>query len=465
MTDLRIPTGSDPGTYKQEGSAKVLNAYAEAGGASRKSAYTITPVAGMKTFGSYSGGACRGLLYVEDDDVIYAVRGGQIHKFEEDATSTLLGYVEGTQSLSIARNDNDNQQVVIVSDNYAYQLQNEQLDQLSYGDYLTPAGVTYCNGYFVFWQGDGRFFASELQSTEVTALNFATAEGDPDGLTAAFGMVKTLYLVGRRTIEVWAINPNAGDGFPFQPIGGAHLSIGCISPHSVVEFDQSMAFVGEDNVVYMVRGYQEAAISNDEVSELIEADTNKAGITATTYNRGRNKFLMLQGTDWTREFNLATNEWHNRESIYGGPWHCVHYARAWGRDFFGDTKLGQIFEADYTIHTDDGDAQVWGFDTQIFHAFPNGLSFERVDLDMETGDGISLTEDAKLMVSWSDDNGRTWSAERRPSLGKTGEYSTRARLQRLGQCGGKGRMFRVRISDPVIRSITSMSPIVEPVEL
>lgn len=61
--------------------------------------------------------------------------------------------------------------------------------------------------------------------------------------------------------------------------------------------------------------------------------------------------------------------------------------------------------------------------------------------------------DPQIMLDWSDDKGKTWSTEITASMGKIGEYGTRVIFRRLGS--SRDRIFRVSISDPVKRVITS----------
>jgi hypothetical protein len=54
----------------------------------------------------------------------------------------------------------------------------------SYPDPDLPAvnSVTSIDGYLVFTTGDGRAFATDLNTTAVNPLSFAQAEAKPDGL-------------------------------------------------------------------------------------------------------------------------------------------------------------------------------------------------------------------------------------------------------------------------------------------
>ena len=60
--------------------------------------------------------------------------------------------------------------------------------------------------------------------------------------------------------------------------------------------------------------------------------------------------------------------------------------------------------------------------------------------------------DPQIILDWSDDRGKTWSHSQQQSLGKIGEYGKRVIFRRLGQ--SFGRVFRIRMSDPVRLVIT-----------
>jgi hypothetical protein len=56
------------------------------------------------------------------------------------------------------------------------------------------------------------------------------------------------------------------------------------------------------------------------------------------------------------------------------------------------------------------------------------------------------------MLSYSKDNGRTWSGERWTKLGKMGEYMTRVIWRRFGST--RDAVFKIRMTDPVKFVIT-----------
>lgn len=459
MTQIPIPLRSNPGAYKLQGEPRLINCYPQSEGEELRAETVLIPSPGMKRFQSTDTEyPCRGMLYIEEDDRLYVAAGYSIWSIQENGTKTKLVMIPGPGYVYFARNDATNPQCVCVARNRAFIMQGGAAVYKRY--HFIPSGVTFCGGYFVFWEDTGRFWVSELRGTEVDGLSFATAEADPDGLVKAHGSLNTLYLIGKRTIEVWGIT---GADFPFSRIGGAHLRFGSESPHTVADFANGVALVANDNVVYLINGYNYQRISSNEVTRLIEQEPDKASIVAFTYRRGPNKFYVLQGTGWTREYNAATGTWSDRRTGPVKQFDSLFHVEAWGKDIFGSRSLGVFSEIDVNANTENGAELVWGFDTSVFHAYPRKLTFDRIDMDFETGVGdLDTTVDPLVMLSWSDDNGRTVKELRHLPLGKQGEYGRRVRSGRLGRASEKGRMFSVRISDPVFRGLSMIDVVASP---
>lgn len=78
---------------------------------------------------------------------------------------------------------------------------------------------------------------------------------------------------------------------------------------------------------------------------------------------------------------------------------------------------------------------------------------QRLELVFEQGVGIPQGQgsDPQVMLDWSDDGGRSWSAQRFRSMGKIGEYRRRTVWNQLGQA--RDRVYRYQVSDPVRRTL------------
>ena len=82
-------------------------------------------------------------------------------------------------------------------------------------------------------------------------------------------------------------------------------------------------------------------------------------------------------------------------------------------------------------------------------ADPAPLFVHEIHLDIEAGVGTTSGQGVApvVMLSWSEDDGRTWSSDMEASLGAIGQYRRRARFLRLGR--SYNRSWRFRITDPV----------------
>ena len=84
------------------------------------------------------------------------------------------------------------------------------------------------------------------------------------------------------------------------------------------------------------------------------------------------------------------------------------------------------------------------------------------ELFMESGAGLTSGQgsDPQIRISYSDDGGRTFSAERARSFGKIGEYNKRIVWRRLGRVPFN-RVVRFINTDPVKANILKMEGTLE----
>ncbi|MGK3946812.1 hypothetical protein ABK046_51665, partial [Streptomyces caeruleatus] len=68
-------------------------------------------------------------------------------------------------------------------------------------------------------------------------------------------------------------------------------------------------------------------------------------------------------------------------------------------------------------------------------------------IECGVGQGIALGAEAKLMLRYSNDGGKTWGNWRLLSLGKIGEHNARARANMLG--AARDRVWHIRVTDDV----------------
>lgn len=102
----------------------------------------------------------------------------------------------------------------------------------------------------------------------IDSLNFAEAEQQPDELISCRTQGDVIWLFGESSSEVWYADPNATDAAArFVRQQGQAFSRGIVEGTDVV-LDNTLIVVGDDDVVYVIRGGMEA-VSTPFISETI----------------------------------------------------------------------------------------------------------------------------------------------------------------------------------------------------
>jgi hypothetical protein len=344
-------------------------------------------------------------------------------------------------------------QIVIVSDLATFCLEDDILSFVSLPE--AANSVTILANRWIYGCDSGRSFYSELNdATDVGELNYVTAEARPDGLVRVYADRGELLLIGKVTTEIYT--PSTDADSPFIPLGGTFINKGCAARDSVASFDNTTVWIGEDwNVYRLGGGYAVTVVSTPAVVRAIKAVADKTTIKAYVDADEGHLFYVLTSDAFTLVFDAATQLWHERKSKDRPDWRAWPYVAAFGKRLVGDKASGTIHELSATTFTEDG---VVIRCELTLPDVPGILIHNLLEIDVATGVGLNVASDGiaydpKVMLTWSDDGGYTWSNERTVSLGKIGEYSKRARFTRLGMARGlRGRRYRIAITDPVMKA-------------
>ena len=377
----------------------------------------------------------------EMSGVLYAVAGEKLYSVDSAGTSTELGDIPGSDRVYMADNGT---QLCIVANPTGY-IYATSLAEITDPDWPGASTVTYMDGYFIFSRADsGQFFISALlDGTDIDALDFATAERSPDNVIRVIADHGELWLFGTKTIEVW-YNSGRAD-FPFERINAAAIERGCKSAATVTKMDNSLVWLGDDNIVYRANGYVPQRISDHGLEEDIESLTGAVG---WSYTQEGHKFYVLTYSSLTAVYDAATGLWHNRQTYGQGDWAPKHYCYCYDKHLVSGEK---IYYLDRSVYADDGGDIIAEIVSVPYGDNTISLVMRRFQLDIEAGVGLGTGEDPKATLSFSDDGGKTWSNEIEGSLGRVGNYSNRIVWRRLGRF--RQRILRVRISDPVKRAV------------
>jgi len=457
LVPLSFPSQSSPGETGHEGKARLINAYAEELGQDAKAPTKIRAAAGLKAFATLAGGTgARGMIVL--DNALYAVDGPILYKVDASGTASVIGGVPGSSPVFMAINRKaPTKQVAIVSEGQRFLLENDVLSPIADDDLPPPVSVHFLDGFFVFPIPDGRFFISAIdEGSDINSLDFATAEGSPDGLVAGATRARELWLFGERTIEVWQ---NTGDAsFAFERLPGVFIEFGCRAPNSVRKFLSTLVWVDHENIVRLADGYTPRRISSHAVERDLAAIADDTAIKGFTFTVTGHQFYCLTSPQWTWVFDGTTGLWHERQSYNQSNWRGLWSARFAGKTIIGDSEGGKLYELDGETYDEAGTPLVMDITAAPQHAYPSRLRINAFYADLIPGVGLNSSDieqsDPKVMLLYSKDGGVTFDHERLLRLGKIGETRVRVNASRLGLTSEDGWSPRLKVSAAVCRGLT-----------
>lgn len=327
-----------------------------------------------------------------------------------------------------------------------------------------PAGVkraTYQDGYFIVTgkAGSQSFWINQTPYDGATwdALDFASAEGSPDNTIGCISDHRELWLFGSNSAEIW-MNTGSSD-FPFQRSGNTFIEHGCAAAGTICKADNTVFWLGADDkgagTVWRAQGYTPVRISTHAIETAL-AGVELSDAFAFTYQQEGHIFyvLTLPTANQTWAYDVASQQWHQlawRNPSTGAlnRWRANCFVYFNGEHLVGDFENGNIYALDLDINTDDGDPILRLRRTVTTEKLQARLFYSTLIVDMETGVGTATGQGANplLMMRYSNDGGHTWSNEKTATVGKTGEYSARAKFNRLGS--GRNRVWEISMTDPV----------------
>jgi hypothetical protein len=420
---------------------------------------------GLKFQQTIGSGPIRGLwAHQTNGSDFYVVSGAELFKLTSlSATPILIGPIGGTGPVSIA----DNGTQIFFATNpggYIYNEATGAFGPITDPDFPGSATVTYLDGYFVFNEPNSQriWITSLLDGTDIDALDFASAEGSPDGVVTVFTDHRELWVFGTDTTEVWY---NAGlSDFPLTRIPGAFNELGCAAAASVAKMDNQIYWLGQDargrGMVYRAAGYIGQRVSTHAIEWQIQQYANISDATGYTYQQDGHSFYVLNfpSANATWVFDAATGAWHERAGFENGVFtrhRGNNMCNFEGNIVIGDYQNGNIYTFDLDVYEDNGQPQKW---LRSWRALPPGgndlkrTAHHSLQLDCETGVGLNDGQgsDPQVMLRWSNNGGHTWSNEHWVSIGPIGDYGRRAIWRRLGMTTKiRDRVYEVSGTDPV----------------
>lgn len=427
------------GRSKPWSGAKLVNAFAEKADGDKRADFAVMAVPGLVAFANLPEEPVRGTHVM--GGLAYAVSGSGLYSILSDGSYQRLGTIQGDGVVRMADNGS---QLGIAADGVGYVWTGSAL--VTPADLPAVTDIAYIDGYFLWSLRDSAQVAYSAinNGTVYDGLDIISAEGSPDGIVGIIANHRELLIFGGNSIEIFYNSGGADNAFERQ--GNAFIERGAFDRDSICKVDNSVHFMGDDRIIYRLDGYSPVRISTHAI-EYHMGDATFAR--AFSYTQEGHKFYCLTIDSGTFCYDMATGAWHERRSWGRTGYRAGSSITVYGKTLLGDNASGKIYYPDLDVNTEDGAIIKVEIDLPTLEASRQRVTMYQFEAYFETGVGLNDGQgsDPQIMLRYSDDGGRTWSNEIWRSLGRIGEYRTRAIWRSLGQF--RQRQMHLEITDPV----------------
>lgn len=326
--------------------------------------------------------------------------------------------------------------------------------------FVGPVSAAYQDGFGVVNEaGTDIWYQSDLFDLSVwEPLNFSSADALPDDIVALAELHRQIYVLKTNETEVWV---NAGlPGFTFQRLDGVLIHTGCAATFSPALVGEALAWLSRteqgQGIVMAATGYEPARISTHAIEDAVASYSRIDDAIGYAYQQGGHVFyvLIFPSGNATWVYDFSTKLWHQRAAFANGEF-SRHWSNCYaffaGQHIVGDYRNGNIYALSMDEPTDNGIPRKWVRSWRaLSEPIYDSVSFDSLQIDMETGTGVPDGTNPLVVLRWSDDGGHNWSDERFGSAGKVGETALRVMFRRLGSTrlnSGLDRIFELSSND------------------
>lgn len=319
---------------------------------------------------------------------------------------------------------------------------------------LVP-GAVFLDSYIAVGTPAGRLYTCNVGDPTIwNPLDYLTAEAEPDNSVGICKHLNYILNFGQWSTEVFYDNGNA-TGSPLEPAQAYKLEIGCADGNSIVQFEQTVMWVGTSQTVgagvYLIDGTSPVKVSTPYIERILGNSALKATRAyAVKYNGHMFYVLTLHDINKTIVYDFNEKMWYQwtmwaignpdtgAAATYGEQYFRPSYF-AGKRDtnyYFLDDDTGVIYNMSSSIYTDDGAPIYYRCVTDIVDSGTTKRKFyQRLEI---IGDKVPAT----MMIRHTGDDYKTWSSYRSVDLNK-------ARSQIYQSGADRRRAWEFLCTDPV----------------
>lgn len=403
---------------------------------------------GLAPFSSVGTGPIRGMLRQAGtfDGDLMAVSDEQLYRVDSDGNGSLVGDLPGQLRTTAAAT---RVRMIFVSDGIAYSTDGSTIVQVNMPDGRPVGSVAQLNGYFILTEfGTARVYYIEPGEVEPDGFDYFTTESSPGDNVRAVRIGDEIWFLKEEGAEVW--QPTGDADIPFQRVPGRNYDKGCRNADTAVLFDNSLAWVGQDGIVYRGAETPVRISTNSEEEKIRKADP--FSLRSWSFETDGHALLVVNTSLGTIVYDASTQAW-SEFSSWERPYWRAHVGEV--MDTFtvaGDDELGLIYMLDQERSNDNG-APMERILTGGIPVAGGSQACDNIALYVTTGTATDPNLAPEMTVRWSD-NGRTYGDPRYLSLNPQGQYGEPVRTNRLGVMRYPGRLFEFAITADVVATIS-----------
>lgn len=363
-------------------------------------------------------------------------------------TPAELGTIPGTSRAWFADNGT---QLMILVDGKGYIVNEDVLpvfQEITDPDFTAngaPETLVYLDSFFFCSTDEKKIIKSASNDgLNWNALEFGSAESDPDAIAALHVYNNKLYALGAE-VSTEEFQNLGLPGFPLQR-SGFFIDKGCYAPFSVISSNNSFMWVGggenEGPAIWTLSGNAAQKVSTTAIDVALQSYTDNeiSQIFAYSYAQEGAYFVGFSLPDRTFEYNVVTGKWNERTSQVVNTkgitnitsWRANSIVTAYGLTLCGDSQDGRIGSIDIDTYSEYGQEIIRTFSTQPLSDLGNAISIPYLELTMESGVGDLEIADPKIRLSTSTDS-KKFNNELSRDIGKIGEFYKRTYWTKLGR--------------------------------
>jgi hypothetical protein len=296
-------------------------------------------------------------------------------------------------------------------------------------DPLAPGAVFLDSTIYVATKAGTVYGSNLADPTLWDALNYVGAESEPDNIVGIGKHLNYVLAFGQWSIDFFYDAGNAV-GSPLSPAQSYKSEIGCANGDSIVQFEQTIAWIGQSKAigpaVYMMEGTSPIKVSTPYIERILTNSLlNEVKAYAFKFNGHMFYVLTLHDLNQTFVFDVHEKTWtqwtmwtlgsadNSVAGVYAEQYfRPSYYAGINNQYYILDDDTGVLYTLADTNYTDAGLPIYYRAVTDIIDSGTTKRKFyNRVEI---IGDKVPAT----MMIRHTGDDYKTWSSYRQVDLNK-----------------------------------------------